>query len=245
MIDVEAAFRSSMSARASSRVVPSFSPSVSAFEPSWRRMPVRTSPDRRRDRPGTILRGDLGAGREDRLGHVRGGEPLVGLLQAGAVLPPFAPEPVTGHARDAGRGPEEERVPAPGRPIATPCAQSIPANAAGILPSPSEGRAASPAMSRPVAVVAGGLLGWLFQNAVLRLMRNTAPLVRLVATLGFLIVLQGLAAKQLWDNQVPSNLDGFLPNKVHTLNGGSASAASWARSWCRKTVSSCSASRSS
>ena len=28
----------------------------------------------------------------------------------------------------------------------------------------------------PVAVVAGGLLGWLFQNAVLRLMRNTAPL---------------------------------------------------------------------
>ena len=69
----------------------------------------------------------------------------------------------------------------------------------------------------PVAVVAGGLLGWLFQNAVLRLMRNTAPLVRLVATLGFLIVLQGLAAKQLWDNQF-HQVDQFLPNEVHTLN---------------------------
>ena len=68
-----------------------------------------------------------------------------------------------------------------------------------------------------LAVVAGGVLGFVFQVIVLRLMRNTAPLVRLVATLGFLIVLQGLAAQQLWDGEF-HRADQFLPNDAHTMN---------------------------
>jgi len=66
------------------------------------------------------------------------------------------------------------------------------------------------------AVVLGALLGFLFQMVALRWMRNTAPLVRLVATLGFLIVLQGLAAQQLWDGEF-HRVDQFLPNGTHTL----------------------------
>ena len=41
-------------------------------------------------------------------------------------------------------------------------------------------------------------------------MRDTAPLVRLVATLGVLIVLQGLAGQQLWDTEF-HQIDQFLP----------------------------------
>ena len=66
----------------------------------------------------------------------------------------------------------------------------------------------------PVAVLAGGLLGWLFQNGILRFMRATAPLVRLVATLGVLIVLQGLAGQKLWDNDF-HQVDQFLPTQLH------------------------------
>jgi len=61
----------------------------------------------------------------------------------------------------------------------------------------------------PVSVLLAGLLGIFIQNGVLRFMRNTAPLVRLVATLGVLIVLQGLAGQQLWDTEFHP-IDQFL-----------------------------------
>ena len=54
----------------------------------------------------------------------------------------------------------------------------------------------------PVAVLLAALLGVVIQNGILRFMRTAAPLVRLVATLGVLIVLQGLAAQKLWDSRL-------------------------------------------
>src|SRR5207245_8743706 len=60
-------------------------------------------------------------------------------------------------------------------------------------------------------------LGVAIQNLVLRFMRNTAPLVRLVATLGILIVLQGLGGQQLWDVQF-HQIDQFLPSDNYTLH---------------------------
>ena len=69
----------------------------------------------------------------------------------------------------------------------------------------------------PVAVLVAALLGVVIQNGVLRFMRNTAPLVRLVATLGVLIVLQGLAGDKLWDNDFHP-IDQFLPTKNYSLH---------------------------
>ena len=48
-------------------------------------------------------------------------------------------------------------------------------------------------------------------------MRGAAPLVRLVATLGVLIVLQGLAGQKLWDNDF-HQVDQFLPTHNYTLH---------------------------
>ena len=69
----------------------------------------------------------------------------------------------------------------------------------------------------PVAVLVAALLGVIIQNGILRFMRNTAPLVRLVATLGVLIVLQGLAGQQLWDTEFHP-IDQFLPLRNYTLH---------------------------
>ncbi len=70
----------------------------------------------------------------------------------------------------------------------------------------------------PVAVVFAALLGVVIQNGILRFMREAAPLVRLVATLGVLIVLQGLAGQKLWDNDF-HQVDQFLPTHNYTLHG--------------------------
>ncbi len=70
----------------------------------------------------------------------------------------------------------------------------------------------------PVAVLFAGLLGIVIQNGILRFMREAAPLVRLVATLGVLIVLQGLAGQKLWDNDF-HQIDQFLPTHNYTLHG--------------------------
>ena len=69
----------------------------------------------------------------------------------------------------------------------------------------------------PVAVLLAALIGVLIQNGILRFMRSAAPLVRLVATLGVLIVLQGLAGQKLWDNDF-HQIDQFLPTHNYTLN---------------------------
>ena len=61
------------------------------------------------------------------------------------------------------------------------------------------------------------LLGVAIQNGILRFMRHTAPLVRLVATLGVLIVLQGLAGQKLWDTDF-HQVDQFLPTHNYTLH---------------------------
>ncbi len=70
----------------------------------------------------------------------------------------------------------------------------------------------------PVAVALAALLGLAIQNGILRFMRGAAPLVRLVATLGVLIVLQGLAGQKLWDNDF-HQVDQFLPVHNFTLHG--------------------------
>jgi sulfate-transporting ATPase len=69
----------------------------------------------------------------------------------------------------------------------------------------------------PVAVLFAALLGVAIQNCILRFMRGAAPLVRLVATLGVLIVLQGLAGQKLWDNEF-HQVDQFLPTHNYTLH---------------------------
>ena len=70
----------------------------------------------------------------------------------------------------------------------------------------------------PVAVLVAALLGVVIQNGILRFMHGAAPLVRLVATLGVLIVLQGLAGQKLWDNDF-HQIDQFLPTHNYTLHG--------------------------
>ena len=69
----------------------------------------------------------------------------------------------------------------------------------------------------PVSVLIAALLGIAIQNGILRFMRDTAPLVRLVATLGVLIVLQGLAGQKLWDIEF-HQIDQFLPTHNYTLH---------------------------
>ena len=69
----------------------------------------------------------------------------------------------------------------------------------------------------PVAVLAAALLGVAIQNGILRFMRATAPIVRLVATLGVLIVLQGVAGQKLWDTDF-HQVDQFLPTRNYTLH---------------------------
>jgi len=69
----------------------------------------------------------------------------------------------------------------------------------------------------PVALLLGALLGVVIQNGILRFMGATAPIVRLVATLGVLIVLQGVAGQRLWDTDF-HQVDRFLPTRNYTLN---------------------------
>ena len=57
----------------------------------------------------------------------------------------------------------------------------------------------------------------MIQNGILRFMRSTAPIVRLVATLGVLIVLQGVAGQKLWDTDF-HQVDQFLPTHNYTLH---------------------------
>jgi len=69
----------------------------------------------------------------------------------------------------------------------------------------------------PTSVLLGALLGIVIQNGILRFMRTTAPIVRLVATLGVLIILQGLAGQKLWDTEF-HQIDQFLPTHNYTLH---------------------------
>src|SRR5205085_8679177 len=70
----------------------------------------------------------------------------------------------------------------------------------------------------PVAVLFSALVGVVIQHGILRFMSAAAPIVRLVATLGVLILLQGLAGDQLWDNDFHP-IDQFLPTHNYTLHG--------------------------
>lgn len=68
------------------------------------------------------------------------------------------------------------------------------------------------ALSFVVAVIFAALIGLIFQQVVLRLMRKSSPLTKVISTLGLLIVLQGLVEKRYGDstNVVPP----FLPQNV-------------------------------
>jgi len=72
-------------------------------------------------------------------------------------------------------------------------------------------------MAIPAAVLLAAVLGAAIQNGILRFMRGAAPLVRLVATLGVLVVLQGLAGDKLWDSDF-HQVDQFLPTHNYTLH---------------------------
>jgi len=68
------------------------------------------------------------------------------------------------------------------------------------------------APSAAAAVVGAALIGLLFQVVILRQMRKSSPLTRVIATLGLLIILQGVVEKRYGNstNVVPP----FLPQRV-------------------------------
>ena len=63
-----------------------------------------------------------------------------------------------------------------------------------------------------VAVVAGGLVSFVFQAIVLRSLRNAAAIVRVIATIGLLGLLQAVVVKRYGvGNQ---RVESYLPHKV-------------------------------
>jgi sulfate-transporting ATPase len=63
-----------------------------------------------------------------------------------------------------------------------------------------------------VAVLAAGAVALAFQGLVLRALRNAAPIVRVIATIGLLGVLQSVVAKRYGVSNRP--VDSYLPNEV-------------------------------
>ena len=68
-----------------------------------------------------------------------------------------------------------------------------------------------------VAVVAGGLVSLAFQSLVLRALRNAAAIVRVIATIGLLGLLQAIVAKRYGVANQP--VDSYLPNSVFRWGG--------------------------
>ena len=68
-----------------------------------------------------------------------------------------------------------------------------------------------------VAVVAGGLVSLAFQALVLRALRNAAAIVRVIATIGLLGLLQAIVAKRYGVANQP--VDSYLPNSVFRWGG--------------------------
>ena len=66
--------------------------------------------------------------------------------------------------------------------------------------------------SAVAAVVAAALVGLAFQFGILRQMRRSSPLTRVIATLGLLIILQGLVEKRYSNSTVV--VKPFLPQRV-------------------------------
>ena len=68
-----------------------------------------------------------------------------------------------------------------------------------------------------VAIVAGGLIALAFQALVLRALRNAAAIVRVIATIGLLGLLQAIVIKRYGSSNQP--VDSFLPDDVFEWGG--------------------------
>src|SRR6476469_1708087 len=68
-----------------------------------------------------------------------------------------------------------------------------------------------------VGVVAAGLVALLFQAVVLRALRRAAAIVRVIATIGLLGLLQAVVAKRYGVANQP--VDSYLPNAVYNWGG--------------------------
>jgi len=68
-----------------------------------------------------------------------------------------------------------------------------------------------------VAVIAAGLVSLAFQTLVLRTLRQAAPIVRVIATIGLLGLLQAYATKRYGGANQP--VDSYLPNHVWNWGG--------------------------
>ena len=68
-----------------------------------------------------------------------------------------------------------------------------------------------------IAVIAAGAVSLLFQVVVLRALRRAAPLVRVIATIGLLGLLQAVVAKRYGVANRP--IDSYLPNDVYNWGG--------------------------
>jgi len=68
------------------------------------------------------------------------------------------------------------------------------------------------ALSFVAAVVCAAVIGLLFQQVVLRQMRKSSPLTRVISTLGLLIILQGIVEKRYGDST--NVVQPFLPQNV-------------------------------
>ncbi len=68
-----------------------------------------------------------------------------------------------------------------------------------------------------VSIAAVTVLGWVVQRIIMRPLRGASPLTRAIATLGLLVLLQGIATL-IWGVQ-PRGVDGFLPTTALHVGG--------------------------
>src|SRR5690349_8244172 len=68
-----------------------------------------------------------------------------------------------------------------------------------------------------IAVIVAGLVSLLFQVIVLRALRRAAPIVRVIATIGLLGLLQAVVAKRYGVANRP--VDSYLPNDIFKWGG--------------------------
>src|SRR3954451_17669356 len=71
--------------------------------------------------------------------------------------------------------------------------------------------------SAVIAVLAAGLVSLLFQMVILRALRKAAPIVRVIATIGLLGLLQAVVAKRYGVANRP--VDSYLPNSIFKWGG--------------------------
>ncbi len=68
-----------------------------------------------------------------------------------------------------------------------------------------------------VAVIAGGAVSLAFQATILRALKRAAPIVRVIATIALLGLLQAVVVKRYGASNRP--VDAYLPNHVYKWGG--------------------------